>query len=375
MKFEQLRTPAYVIDEAKLEENLKLLKTVSAASGAKILLAQKAFSMYSLYPLIGQYLSGTTASSLHEAKLGQDYMGKENHIFAPAYRDDDFPEILRSCDHIVFNSFSQWKKYKAQAMAAGVSCGLRVNPEFSTQSHALYDPCAPGSRFGIRQADFVGESLEGIEGLHFHTLCEQGSADLLATLAVFIEKFAPIIPKMKWINFGGGHHITKPGYDLTKLTAGIRAFKETYDVEVYLEPGEAIALNAGTLVATVMDIVHNDLAIAILDTSATCHMPDVLEVPYTPQIEDTLPLDAEAGYPYRLSSITCLTGDIIGDYRFKAPLAVGDRLIFNDMAIYTMVKNNTFNGLNLPDIVVQHSDGDCQVIRQFGYEDFKQRLS
>ena len=382
MRIEEVVTPAYVIDEGKLEDNLKILKNVEDEAGCHILLAQKAFSTYSLYPLIGKYLSGTTASGLYEAKLGYEEMGKENHIFSPAYRDNEMDEIIKICDHIVFNSFRQLEKYKDKILKFGgkVSVGIRINPEFSTQEdHAIYDPCAPGSRLGVTIENFdkaVGDNpeiLNYVEGLHFHTLCEQNSDDLERTYKAVEDRFGKYFQQLKWINFGGGHHITREDYDRDRLIGLIKNVKEKYGVEVYLEPGEAIALNAGYLVTEVMDIVHNNIDILILDASAACHMPDVLEMPYRPPLKNGFEANRK-NYTYRLSSCTCLAGDVIGDYSFERKINVGDRLYFEDMAIYSMVKNNTFNGMRLPSIYVMDSKGDCRLVKQFGYEDFKCRL-
>lgn len=373
MRKEELRTPCYIIQKDKLVENLEVLKRVREETGCKILLAQKAFSMYSLYPLIGQYLDGTTASGLYEAKLGAEEMGKENHIFSPAYREDEFEEILSLCGHIVLNSPSQIRKYKKRIIEAGRSAGIRVNPRCSTQTdHAIYDPCAPGSRLGTVREQLTEELMDGIEGIHFHTLCEQNSDDLETTLQAVEEQFASYLRKVKWINFGGGHHITRSDYDLERLKRCIRHMQETYQLDVYLEPGEAIALNAGTLLTEVLEVVENEKNIAILDTSAACHMPDVLEMPYRPPLKDSGMPD-EKVYTYRLGGPTCLAGDIIGEYSFDAPLKDGARLEFQDMAIYTMVKNNTFNGMKLPDIVLEE-DGEFEIVRSFGYEEFKRRL-
>ena len=375
MKREELRTPCFVVQEGKIRENLEILKEIMNETGCHILLAQKAFSMYSLYPLIGEYLAGATASGLYEARLGYEEMGKENHIFSPAYREEEMDEILKYCDHIVFNSPAQIRKYGGKVRAAGRSMGLRVNPECSTQEgHAIYDPCAPFSRMGTRAELLTEELMEGIQGIHFHTLCEQNSDDLETTLEAVEEKFGKWLPRMKWINFGGGHHITRPDYDLEKLKSCIRRVQERYRVTVYLEPGEAIALNAGILLTTVLEKMENGMEIALLDTSAACHMPDVLEMPYRPPLKDA-GKPGEKRYTYRLAGPTCLAGDVIGDYSFDAPLHSGDRLEFQDMAIYTMVKNNTFNGMKLPDLVLEKEDGRCQMIRRFGYEDFKERLS
>ena len=370
----EVRTPAYVIDRVALENNLKCLADVSAQSGARILLAQKAFSMFHVYPLISKYLHGTTASGLYEAKLGHKHFGGETHVFSPAYTNENFDEILEVSDHIVFNSFSQWIIFRDKALKAGKSCCIRVNPECSTQDHAIYDPCSPFSRLGVTIDNFREDLLDGISGLHFHTLCEQNSDALESTLSAFESKFGRFIHQMKWINFGGGHHVTRADYDVEKLISLIKSFKAKYAVEVYLEPGEAVALNAGYLVSTVVDVFENGMPIAILDTSAACHMPDVIEMPYRPNIVGA-GAPGEKPYTFRLGGPTCLAGDIIGDYAFDAPLAPGDRLIFCDMAIYSMVKNNTFNGVPLPDIGVTHEDGSYHLIRRFDYSDFESRLS
>ncbi len=373
MKKEQLRTPCYIIQKNKIIENLQKLHTVIEDTGCKILLAQKAFSMYFLYPLIGKYLTGTAASGLYEAKLGREEMHGEVHIYSPAYREDEIDEIIELCDHIIFNSPSQLAKYKDKALAKNKSVGLRINPEFSTQKHAIYDPCAYGSRLGTTSKYLSKDILEGVEGLHFHTLCEQNSDDLESTLNVVEEKFGQYLYDMKWINFGGGHHITRRDYDTDTLKRCITKIKEKYNVEVYLEPGEAIALNAGTLLTKVLDIINNDIDIAILDASAACHMPDVIEMPYRPPLKDS-GLKDEKRFSYRLAGPTCLAGDIIGDYSFDNELKLGQSLEFEDMAIYTMVKNNTFNGMRLPDIVIEDEHGDYQTVKTFDYADFKSRL-
>ncbi len=379
MDYNTIKTPAFVVEEELLMKNLAILNRIKQETGCHILLAQKCFSMYETYPLIGEYLDGTTASGLHEAKLGFEYMKKENHVYAAAYRDDEIDELLSICDHVVFNSFSQWNRFKDKAIASRVECGLRINPECSTQEgHAIYDPCAPHSRMGITRQNFKEEELEGISGLHFHTLCEQNSDDLLTTLNAVEEKFGFILPKMKWLNFGGGHHITRKDYDIDTLITCIKHMQETYGLTIYLEPGEAVALNAGFLVSTVLDIIENGRKIAILDASAACHMPDVLEMPYTPNIIGANVADEEAlnhncETLYRLAGPTCLAGDVIGDYIFDKPLQIGDRVIFCDMAIYSMVKTNTFNGMNLPDIIYKTNKA-WNLIKTFGYEDFKSRL-
>ncbi len=374
-EFDALPTPCYVVDETLLLKNLTILANVQQRSGAKILLAQKAFSMFRVYPLLSQYLCGTAASGLFEAKLGHDHFPGEVHVYSPAYREDEFPEILKVSDHVIFNSFAQWEKYKDRALAAKKSCGLRVNPACSTQEgHEIYDPCAPCSRLGITKEQFQPEALNGIDGLHFHTLCEQNVDALVTTLAAFERDFGQYLHGMKWLNLGGGHHITREDYDVELLINTIVRLRETYGVEVYLEPGEAIALNAGFLVSTVLDTLYNGMDIAILDTSASCHMPDVIEMPYRPNIIDAGKPNEKA-YTFRLGGPTCLAGDVIGDYSFDAPLKPGDKLVFCDMAIYSMVKNNTFNGMRLPDIVLKKQDGSFETVRRFGYEDFKNRLS
>lgn len=372
---EQLPTPCYLVDEGKLKKNLEVLKGVMDRTGCKILLAQKAFSMFSVYPVIGEYLSGATASGLYEARLAKEYMEKENHIFSPAYKESEIDEIASICGHVVFNSFSQLERFGDRVRKQGASVGLRINPEHSTQEgHEIYDPCAKGSRLGIPLGSFKPELLEGVEGLHFHTLCEQNSDALLETLKVVEEKFGPFMKQMKWINFGGGHHITRSDYDISLLEQCILHIQNTYQVQVYLEPGEAVALNAGYLLTTVLETMENDIRTAILDTSAACHMPDVLEMPYRPPLFGS-GQSGEKKYTYRLAGPTCLAGDVIGDYSFDEPLNPGNRLQFEDMAIYSMVKNNTFNGMALPAIALMKENGDCRIIKEFGYEDFKMRLS
>ena len=369
-----LPTPCYIIDEARLIHNLEILKGVQDRTGAKILLAQKAFSCYHVYPLIAQYISGTACSGLFEAKLGYEEMGKENHVFSAAYRESEIDEIISCCGHIIFNSFSQLDRYRDRVLAAGKKIGLRINPEYSTQEgHEIYDPCSPVSRLGITRRNFRENDLDGVSGLHFHTLCEQNSDDLESTLNAIEEKFGDILPKMEWINFGGGHHITRDDYDIPRLERCIKRMQEKYGLEVFLEPGEAVALNAGWLVTEVLDLTENDMPIAILDTSAACHMPDVLEMPYRPPLVDS-GRAGEKEFTYRLGSQTCLAGDSIGEYSFDKPLNIGDRLVFGDMAIYSMVKNNTFNGMPLPEIILMKKDGTLQQLRKFGYSDFRERL-
>lgn len=401
MRIEDLPTACYLVDEKLIERNLNILHGVMERTGARILLAQKAFSMYELYPMIGRRLCGATASGLYEARLCAEEMAAplagqgiscENHIFSPAYREEDFGEILQYCDHIVFNSWRQVEKFGQRAKEAGKSVGLRINPECSTQEgHAIYDPCAPGSRLGVTKKNFencLRNSREGqlnllelLDGLHFHTLCEQDADALERTLDAVEEKFGQYLSGMKWINFGGGHHITKEGYDIPRLERCIGRMQEKYGLTVYLEPGEAVALNAGFLVTTVLETQETDielerggrLRLAILDTSAACHMPDVLEMPYRPPLQGS-GQPGEKDYTYRLGGPTCLAGDIIGDYSFDRPLQEGDRLIFGDMAIYSMVKNNTFNGMPLPAIALREQSGECRIVKQFGYRDFKDRL-
>lgn len=370
----KFKTPCYVIDEDSLLRNLEILHGVEKRTGCKILLAQKAFSCYHLYPLIGEYISGTACSGLYEAKLGFDEMGKENHVFSAAYREEEFDEIISYCGHIIFNSFAQLDKYRERVLASGKKIGLRINPECSTQEgHEIYDPCSPKSRLGITNRNFRRDDLHGVTGLHFHTLCEQNSDDLEKTLDAVEEKFGDVLSGMEWINFGGGHHITRSDYDIQRLENCIDRMQSKYGLEVYLEPGEAVALNAGYLVTEVLDIIENDMPIAILDTSAACHMPDVLEMPYRPPLKGSGEL-GELEYTYRLGSQTCLAGDVIGEYSFATPLNVGDKLVFGDMAIYSMVKNNTFNGMPLPSIVLLKKDGTTKLLRKFGYDDFKNRL-
>lgn len=381
MRESKIHTPCYIVQERALKENLEQLAGLARETGCRILLAQKAFSMFRVYPLIGNYLAGTTASGLYEARLGAECMGKENHIFSPAYRPEEMGEILSLCGHVVLNSPQQIRRYKRKILQAGRSPGLRVNPECSTQEdHAIYDPCAPGSRLGTTLSQLeralaeTPDLLEGIEGLHFHTLCEQDADALAVTLDAVVEKFGVYMAKMKWVNMGGGHHITRPGYHMETLKQCIRRVQKLCGGTVYLEPGEAVALQAGTLRASVLEITENGVQTAILDASAACHMPDVLEMPYRPPLSGA-GLPGEKPFTYRLAGPTCLAGDVIGDYSFDRPLETGDVLEFQDMAIYSMVKNNTFNGMALPDIVLEREDGSMELVRRFGYEDFKGRLS
>lgn len=368
----QLPTPYYVIDESILLNNLKIVEIIKQRSGCKILLAQKAFSSFYFYPLLSDYLDGTTSSGLHEAHLAKEHFGKEVHVYAPAYKDNEIDDILEYADHIVFNSITQLMRFKDKAIARHCTIGLRINPEISTQGHSMYDPCSPTSRMGIRLIDFDESALPFISGIHFHTLCQQNSDDLERTLIEVEKRFGKYLHQLKWINFGGGHHLARADYDIDRLVRLILHFKLTYGLDVYLEPGEGIVLNAGVLVAQVLDIVHNDMPIAILDTSATCHMPDVIEMPFTPPVVGSV---TRSPYHYRLSGYTCLTGDNIGEYYFERPLQIGDRIVFEDMALYTIVKNNTFNGINLPSIYARKLDGTDVLVKQFGYLDFKTKLS
>ena len=371
-----LPTPSYLVDQQLLIKNLELLSSVKERTGCKILLAQKAFSMFSVYPLIAKYLDGVTSSGVMEARLGYEEMGKEVHTYAPAFADHEMDDVIRYSDHIVFNSFHQWNKFKDKVKNSGkqIECGLRLNPKYSEIDTDIYNPCFTGSRLGITPEQFQPDQLDGIDGLHFHTMCEQNSDTLERTLKVVDDTFGSYIKQMKWLNFGGGHHITRSDYDIETLIRCIQFAQDTYGVQVYLEPGEAVALNTGYLVSTILDTIENGMHLAILDTSAACHMPDVLEMPYRPQIIGA-GLPNEKTYTYRLGGPTCLAGDIIGDYSFDAPLKEGDKLIFCDMAHYTMVKNNTFNGMNLPSIALYSQKNGLQIIKQFGYEDFKSRLS
>ena len=377
-----LPTPCYLLDEAQLRRNGELLLGVQQRTGCKILLAQKAFSNFDLYPLLAPYLAGTEASGLYESRLGRETLpDKENHVFCAAYRADAFDELLHYADHIVFNSPRQLARFGPAAKAAGKSVGLRINPECSTQEgHAIYDPCAPGSRLGTTRAQWdaavqADPALPGLlDGLHFHTLCEQDSDALALTLAAVEDRFGDLLPRMQWLNFGGGHHITRPGYDLPTLEHCITETQTKYSVQVYLEPGEAWALNAGYLVTTVLDTLRNgDTSLAILDLSAACHTPDVIEMPYRPPLLNAGD-PGERAVTFRLGGPTCLAGDVIGDYSFDAPLTEGDRLLFGDMAIYTTCKNNTFNGMPLPPIWAMDAAGTCRELVKFGYEDFKMRV-
>ncbi|MBU2887399.1 carboxynorspermidine decarboxylase [Gilvimarinus agarilyticus] len=373
-------SPCFVIDKAAVEDNLKILHRVGEASGAKVLAALKAFSCWSLGDLFQRYLSGSCASGVNEARLAREYYGGEVHTYSAAYKPEDLEQVLQLSDHVLFNSLSQWERFQATAMAAkqkrpSMQFGLRINPEHSEGDVPIYDPCAPKSRMGIPRAQFSEHLPEGITGLHFHTLCEHDVPPLARTIKVVEEKFGTLLHQAQWVNFGGGHHISREDYQVDELIALIRGFAQRYNVQVYIEPGEATAIRSGVLVAEVLDTFVSTVPQAILDTSATCHMPDTLEMPYRADILNAGMPDEKA-HTYRLGGMTCLAGDVIGDYSFDAPLEVGQRLVFDDMAHYTMVKTTTFNGINLPAIAIWDSrTEELQVIREFGYEDFKSRLS
>jgi carboxynorspermidine decarboxylase len=373
-------SPSWVIDMTALENNLRILADVQERAGCKILIALKGFATWSTFPLVRKYLSGATASAPHEARLAHEKLGGELHAYAPAYSDSDISELLPICEHLVFNSLTQWQRFRSRVEAHNkahpdrrVSCGLRINPEHREVAVALYDPCAPGSRLGVTREALRPELMEGLEGLHFHTLCELDSDALERTVAAVEEKFGDLLPKLKWLNLGGGHHITRPGYDTDRLVRIVKRLKERYGVAVYLEPGEAVAIRTGVLVATVLDVVENNGPIAILDTSATAHMPDVLEMPYRPEVVGA-GNPGEKAYNYRLGGLTCLAGDMIGEYSFDHPLIVGERIVLLDMSHYTMVKTSNFNGVRLPSIVLRHQDGQYELVKQFGYEVYRDRL-
>jgi carboxynorspermidine decarboxylase len=374
--YADLPTPCYVVDETQLRRNLAVLRSVIERTGCRILLALKGFAMWRAFPIIREYLHGTTASAVNEARLGREEFGGEVHAYAPAYSEQDIAELLPLVDHLVFNSFGQFHRYRDAARAADhpVSLGLRVNPEYSEVAVELYNPCRQRSRLGVLREAFVGQDLDGLDGLHFHTLCEQNSDTLERTLERVVARFGEFFPRLRWVNFGGGHHISRPDYDVDRLCRVIGEFQRRFPLTVYLEPGEAIALNAGVLVTRVLDLVENEVPIAILDTSATAHMPDVLEMPYRPDLTGA-GRPGEKAHTYLLGGLTCLAGDDIGYYSFDRPLRLGDVLVFEDMAHYTMVKNTTFNGVRLPAIALRKADGEIELVRRFGYEDYRDRLS
>lgn len=377
LDLDRVKTPCFVVDRQALKRNLAILQNVQDRTGCRILLALKGFAMFRVFPLLRQTLRGVCASSPHEARLGREEFGGEVHTFAAAYSEEHLESLLQYSDVLVFNSFSQWKRFRpfVQDDPASIACGIRVNPEHSEGKVPLYDPCAFGSRLGVRREQFEDQDLKGISGLHFHTLCEHNADALARTLSVFEEKFGTFLPSMEWVNFGGGHHITRGDYDVDLLCSLIQGFMARYPLQVYLEPGEAVALNAGILVTTVLDIVHNDMPIAILDTSVPTHMPDVLEMPYRPVVAGS-GMPGEKPHTYRLTGVSCLAGDVVGEYTFDRPLHVGQKLAFLDMAHYTMVKTTTFNGVHLPSLALYDSDVDSYTpVREFGYEDYRSRLS
>ncbi len=377
----RVATPAFVVDEGLLQDNLAVLARVRAATGCRILLALKCFAMFRVFPLLATVLDGVCCSSPHEARLGREEFGREVHSFAAAFSEADIDALAQTSDHLVFNSFAQKARFQARAVEAAarfgrrLEFGLRINPEHSEGTNPLYDPCAPGSRLGIRRADFNEDALDGISGLHWHNLCEQNADCLERTVAAVERNFADILPRLRYVNFGGGHHITREDYEVERLIAIVNRFQERWGVQVYLEPGEAVALNAGYLVATVLDVQPGTPANVIIDASVPAHMPDVLEMPYRPHIIGS---SEPGGQPFscRIGGLSCLAGDVAGEYAFSAPLGVGERVVFSDMAIYTMVKANTFNGVQLPSIVLFHPQtGELEVVRRFDYHDFRTRLS
>ncbi len=375
MNIDKIKTPYYICYEELLEKNLQTLSYVQKQSGAKIILALKGFAMWSTFELVKKYLYGCTASGLYEAKLAKEEFSKEVHTYSPAFRDDEIEQIATISDHIVFNSPTQLLKYvqKVKKINPNIHISLRINPEISSSPVDIYNPCAINSRLGTTLKNFDEAVLPYIDGLNFHALCEQDVDALIEVLKAFEEKFSCYFKGLKYINFGGGHHITKKGYDVEKLIDVIKDFRQKYGVEIYLEPGEAVGWECGDLVSSVLDIVDNGMKIAILDTSAEAHMPDTLAMPYRAEV-----LDAEMPnikkHTYKLAGNTCLAGDIMGDYSFDNPLNIGDKVIFKDQIHYTFVKNTTFNGINLPSLVFAKKDGSC-VVKEFGYNDYKERLS
>ena len=375
--FSTLHTPLYICEERKLEANLKLLEYVKEQSGAKIILALKGFAMFSTFELVGRYLDGCTASGLHEAMLAHEEMHREVHTYSPAFKEEEIDEIAAISDHVVFNSPSQYRRFEKRVRTINpkISISLRVNPEFSSSPVDLYNPCALYSRLGTTKVNFDESILDGLDGLNFHALCEQNVDALEGVLEAFEEKFGDYIDKMRYINFGGGHHITRKDYDVERLIKVIKEFKARHhNIEIYLEPGEAVGWQTGVLVSTVLDVMHNGIDIAILDTSAEAHMPDTLAMPYRAEVRGA-GVAGEKKYTYRLGGNTCLAGDIMGDYSFDAPLKIGDKIIFEDQIHYTFVKNTTFNGIKLPSLAIWTKEGKLDVVHAFGYMDYKQRLS
>jgi len=368
-------TPCFVLEEKRFEQNLELLHRVQEESGARILLALKAFAMFSVFDMVGGYLSGAAASGLYEARLAREELGLEVHTFSPAIKEGEFDQLAGLSDHLIFNSFTQWRKFRERALKhSDTRFGIRVNPEHSEVATPLYDPCGPCSRLGVTRAAFQPELLEGISGLHFHTLCELGFEPLARTVSAFEDKFGEFLPRMQWVNFGGGHHITRQGYDVEGLIRLLRNFRRKYQVDIYLEPGEAVSWQSGTLVGEIVDVVKNEMDVCILDVSAATHMPDVLEMPYRPDVLGS-GAPGEKKYTCRLAGPSCLAGDVIGDYSFDHPPSVGQRVVFLDMMHYTMVKTNTFNGVPLPAIAIWRKHNNLEVVREFSYRDFRDRLS
>lgn len=376
MNYTDIPSPCFVLEEAKLRKNLELIDRVQQAAGVTIILALKGFSMYSVFPLVREYLSGATASSLNEIKLVNDYMGVKAHAYVPAYRDDEFDEIVSRSSHLTFNSWSQWERFKDRVAQQPVSCGIRVNPQYSEVATDMYNPCVPGSRLGATRDQLPDQLPTGLEGIHFHTLCENDSFTLERTLEALEARFGDLLHQVKWVNFGGGHLMTREGYDTQHLIGLLKAFREKYNVDIILEPGSAIAWQTGVLVSTVLDVFNSQgIDVAILDTSFAAHMPDTLEMPYKPRILGAYHEPVADKPTYRLGGMTCLAGDFMSDYSFDAPLQIGDKIVFDDMIHYTMVKTTTFNGVNLPAIGIQQADNTFRLIREYGYESFKDRLS
>ncbi len=376
LDLDRIETPCHVLDRDTLGRNLEILRQVSERTGCRILMALKAFAMYHAFPDIARTLAGTAVSSLNEARLANEFFEGETHVFAPAYTPADMIQLLPIVDHMVFNSFDQWRRFRAtvEGSAHRVQCAIRINPRHSEVATAIYDPCAPRSRLGVTPEHFERTSMDGLTGLHFHTLCELGADALERTLDTVNCAFGDVYDRLQWINFGGGHHVTRADYDRERLCRLLIAFKRQTGLRVYLEPGEAVVLNAGILVASVLDVIDNEGPVAILDTSAAAHMPDVLEMPYRPSIAGA-GLPEEYKYTYRLGGLTCLAGDVIGDYSFPEPLRVGQKIVFLDMAHYSMVKSNMFNGVGAPSLALfDRKTGELAVVRVFGYEDYRNRM-